>query len=475
MASTYVTVSQVGSYFVEQYYKLLQQKPGDLHQFYNDLSTMVRVDGDSTVNASAVYQIHTLIQSLHFSAIEIKTINSIESWREGIVVVVSGSVRSKLFSGWRKFVQTFFLAPQESGYFVMNDIFHFVSEEANNHFPAPANNHFLAPANNHLPAPLTAGHRDDYQPVNSTPQEHLVPGDSLEAKLRENFNSLHLQDEYQGDYYTSEQQQYQPQEEEDGDGEEDYEEEPPVKEPSYNHVDYVQEPLHQNAVEYYQEPLHHDTLEYVQEPIQAVEEPAPEPVKFTYASILGKSVPSAPTQAPVVKSAPPTKELHRTPEPVASYVPETTSVVRESSVNEEGELLSVYVRNLPTSVTSQEIYQEFKNFGKIAQDGVFLKNRLDVGVCFAFVEFEDVSGVHKAIEASPIQLAGRQVYIEERRANSSGGSRGGNIYEGEEEGQEAEEVMAVFLMEGAMDPVTTKVNITMFSVVDYSFGFKADY
>lgn len=41
-----------------------------------------------------------------------------------------------------------------------------------------------------------------------------------------------------------------------------------------------------------------------------------------------------------------------------------------------GELLSVYVRNLPTSVTSQEIYQEFKNFGKITQDGVFLKNRL---------------------------------------------------------------------------------------------------
>lgn len=417
MASTYVTASQVGSYFVEQYYKLLQQKPGDLFQFYNDLSTMVRVDGESSVNASALYEIDRLVQSLHFSAIEIKTINSIESWRGGIVVVVSGSVRSKFFSGWRKFVQTFFLAPQESGYFVMNDIFHFVSEEANNHFPAPANNH--------LPASLAAGHRDVYQPVNSTSQEHLVPEDSLEAKLRENFNTLHLQDEYQGDYYTSEQQQYQQQEEEeDGDGE-DYEEELPVKQTFNNHVDYVQESLHQNAVEYYQEPLHHDTLEYVQEPIQAVEEPAPEPVKFTYASILGKSAPPAPTQAPVVKSAPPTKEWHQTPEPVASYVPETTSVMRESAVNEEGELLSVYVRNLPTSVTSQEIYQEFKNFGKITQDGVFLKNRLDVGVCFAFVEFEDVSGVHKAIEASPIQLAGRQVYIEERRANSSGASRGG--------------------------------------------------
>nr|GEV22011.1 putative G3BP-like protein [Tanacetum cinerariifolium] len=47
-------------------------------------------------------------------------------------------------------------------------------------------------------------------------------------------------------------------------------------------------------------------------------------------------------------------------------------------------------------------------------------------VCFAFVEFEDLEGVQKAIKASPIQLAGRQVYIEERRENNSGASRGGS-------------------------------------------------
>ena len=102
-------------------------------------------------------QIHTLIQSLHFSGIDIKTINSLESWSEGIVVVVSGSVRSKYFSGWRKFVQTFFLAPQEKGYFVMNDIFHFVSEEVINH----------------LPPPVVAGQKDDFQPISSTSPELL--------------------------------------------------------------------------------------------------------------------------------------------------------------------------------------------------------------------------------------------------------------------------------------------------------------
>ncbi|GJT17421.1 putative G3BP-like protein [Tanacetum coccineum] len=48
-------------------------------------------------------------------------------------------------------------------------------------------------------------------------------------------------------------------------------------------------------------------------------------------------------------------------------------------------------------------------------------------VCVAFVEFEDLEGVRKAIKASLIQLAERQVYIKERRENSSGASRGGIV------------------------------------------------
>ncbi|KAJ9565002.1 hypothetical protein OSB04_000968 [Centaurea solstitialis] len=409
MASSYsssVTASQVGSYFAQQYYQVLQQQPEFVHQFYTDSSTMVRVDGESTETASAIFQIHTLIQSLHFSGIDIKTINSLESWSEGIVVVVSGSVRSKYFSGWRKFVQTFFLAPQEKGYFVMNDIFHFVSEEVINH----------------LPPPVVTGQKDDFQPISSTSPELLVAEDALEIEARKNLNSLHIDGDDQGDYYTSQEHQHQQQED---DYSEEYEEEHQVEEPSahvHNSVDYVQEPLHQNAVDYVQEPLHQDTVEYVQEPyvqepyvqesyvqkpyvqepVAAAPEPAAEPVKFTYASILqlkGKSVPSVPVQAPVVKSVAPAPEWQKTPEPVASFVTETTNHVAEEALNnDDGESKSVYVRNLPTTVTNLEILQEFKNFGRIKQDGVFLKNRKDVGVCFAFVEFEDVGGVQKAIE-----------------------------------------------------------------------------
>lgn len=42
--------------------------------------------------------------------------------------MVSGFVKMKDISGRRRFVQTFFLAPQEKGYFVLNDIFHFIDD-----------------------------------------------------------------------------------------------------------------------------------------------------------------------------------------------------------------------------------------------------------------------------------------------------------------------------------------------------------
>ncbi|CAI9774396.1 unnamed protein product [Fraxinus pennsylvanica] len=111
--------------------------------------------------------------------------------------------------------------------------------------------------------------------------------------------------------------------------------------------------------------------------------------------------------------------------PVASGVPDAgLDLIDNDLLQEEGESRSVYVKNLPSSVTSLDILQEFKNFGKIKHDGFFLKNRHDTGVCYAFVEFEDVQGARNAIKASPVQLAGRTFYIE-RGPNNSSASRGG--------------------------------------------------
>lgn len=58
---------------------------------------------------------------------EIKTADAQDSHQEGVIVLVTGCLTGT-DNVRRKFTQTFFLAPQEKGYFVLNDIFRYVGE-----------------------------------------------------------------------------------------------------------------------------------------------------------------------------------------------------------------------------------------------------------------------------------------------------------------------------------------------------------
>ncbi|XP_027926965.1 putative G3BP-like protein isoform X3 [Vigna unguiculata] len=402
MASSYpgsVSATQVGSYFVGQYYQILRQQPNLVHQFYSDSSSMIRVDGDSIESAQDVVQIHSIVSLLSFTSIEIKTINSLDSWDGGVLVMVSGSVKLKDITGRRKFVQTFFLAPQEKGYFVLNDIFHFVEEGVT--YP------------NMIPV---ASEAIDNQPhVSASLAE--PPDYSLEEEARDYVNSVHIDDDPVDKYSLPEHHQQI---------HEDLETEIVVEETS---AQEASPPIH-NVAHTVQEP-----------PAALVEESFEEPPKKTYASILrvSKGLPmlsAAPQHVPqyTFKSAPPPSEVNHVAQPViqqsspaSMYVPESGSEPADEGygLEDEGEVTSVYVRNLPANVTEAEIDQEFKNFGRIKPDGIFIRVRKEIGVCYAFVEFEDIVGVQNALQASPIQLAGRQVYIEERRPNSGTAVRGG--------------------------------------------------
>ncbi|KAK8694051.1 hypothetical protein V6N13_071613 [Hibiscus sabdariffa] len=403
MATSYPGPFQVGSYFVGQYYQVLRQQPDLVHQFYSDASSMIRVDGDSSESASSMLQIHNLALSLNFTAIEIKTINALDSWNGGVLVMVSGSVKIKDFNGRRKFVQTFFLAPQDKGYFVLNDIFQFIDDEM---------------AYQHLASTLQEDKIDSKLNVPNPVAEPPVSDYVLEEEVSEYVNAVHIED-YPVDKYSLPEQ-----------SEQDVEDNVEVGEASAEET----LGLHQSVVDPVQEP-----------PAIPYEEPVEEPPRRTYASILSvpkqQSASSVQVQHSYNKIPPSTSDWDQTPEytnqqshPSWSDMTESAAetTVEEGLVFEEGEYTgeykSVYVRNLPPTVTATEIEQEFNNFGKIKPDGVFVRNRKDVvGVCYAFVEFEDMLAVHNAIKASPIQFAGRQVYIEERRPNSSstrGGRRG---------------------------------------------------
>ncbi|KAL7124159.1 hypothetical protein ABFS83_14G029200 [Erythranthe nasuta] len=386
-----VTAAQVGTYFVGQYYQMLQNQPDFVHQFYSDASTMLRIDGNARENATAMLQIHHLVMSLHYTSIEIKTAHSLESWNRGVIVMVSGSAHVKGFNVRKKFVETFFLAPQEKGYFVLNDIFHYVDEEQNLLHPIaylPQSNldsKLFSPATvrEHVPSYMLGG---DIQP-----HEFAAPSKIEDDDEIHNYN------------YTEEHIQQMPEE----------------------HILEENFALHSNGS------LSGPT-NYVPDRLSSpFEEPVSEPQKHTYASIVAKKqpAPAVVSQPSFNKPAPQeSQHSHETPsqpssDPMERYgiePPDETSVM-----DDEVEVKSVYVRNVPTTMAASEIGEEFKKFGKLRPDGVAIRTRKDIDVCYAFVEFEDVSGVQNAIKASTVQIGAYQLYIEGRRPNRINYIRGG--------------------------------------------------
>ena len=75
-------------------------------------------------------EIHNKITSIGFEdcKVFIHSVDAQSSANGGIIIQVIGEM-SNHGDPWRKFVQTFFLAEQPNGYFVLNDIFRFLKEE----------------------------------------------------------------------------------------------------------------------------------------------------------------------------------------------------------------------------------------------------------------------------------------------------------------------------------------------------------
>lgn len=78
-------------------------------------------------------EIDEKILSLGEFVAEITSVDAQESYLGGVLVLVTGFMSGK--DGVRqKFTQCFFLAPQEKGYFVLNDAFRYVDENGSRGF-----------------------------------------------------------------------------------------------------------------------------------------------------------------------------------------------------------------------------------------------------------------------------------------------------------------------------------------------------
>ncbi|CAO2826867.1 unnamed protein product [Amaranthus hypochondriacus] len=130
---------------------------------------------------------------------------------------------------------------------------------------------------------------------------------------------------------------------------------------------------------------------------------SPMPVKVPATNVKFKQ--SSSNQEATAKPAP-------GPEPSAS-ASETSP--QKPDVLEEG--YSVYVRNLPQNATPAQLEGVFSKFGPIKQNGVQVRSNKQ-GFCFGFVEFESLSSMKSAIEASYIVIGSRKAFVEEKKTTT---------------------------------------------------------
>ncbi|OWM90372.1 hypothetical protein CDL15_Pgr014674 [Punica granatum] len=390
------TARVVGNAFVEQYYHILHQSPGLVHRFYQDSSLLSRPDaGGEMTTVTTTQAINEKILSLNYEdfTAEIKTADAQESHGRGVIVLVTGCLTGK--DGVRRnFTQTFFLAPQEKGYFVLNDVFRYLGENESEPInPIPSNgisDSIPAPASTPEPEPPTAPDQPAVEPATSFEEEDLSNGPEI-CDLTGNEESV-VEDE---------------------------------------------------AVE--PQTLSLDTA-------PANEEDAP---KKSYASILkvmqGNVVPHKVHAPSSTAKASPTKDtpqlLAKPPAPAPSGP--SIDVVPESSTAPEGEGHSIYVKNLPYDATFELLEEVFKKFGPIKAEGI-------QGSCFGFVEFENQGSMQSALEASPILIGDRLALVEEKRANNRV-EEGGFLLEEVGSGMRTSGAVEVLVEVGAMGEVNSEV------------------
>lgn len=362
---------------------------------------MLRIDCLTRETATSMLQIHSLVMSMRFTSIEIKTAHSLESWNGGVVVMVTGSVQIRDFSGRKKFAQTFFLAPQEKGFFVLNDIFHFIEEDQVHPYPASLMGQTNLNVKLNAPSPIPEAVPSYMISGGMQARDYMPPSD-----IKENGAV---------DKYSMPEQRLQ-------------------------QAPEVESILEDNSREQANGFLENPINPMQEIPPSQIEDAVEEPQKHTYASVLrAAKVQSAQSVAPPTSNkavatasewqhAPQQSNQQSTAQP-AQQQSNSTNVASESftsdmgeetsATDDRGEIKSVYVRNLLPTVSASEIEEEFKKFGQLTSEGVAIRRLKDTDVCYAFVEFEDIDSVQSAIKAGSVQIAGRQVYIEERRANSS--------------------------------------------------------
>ncbi|RMZ79992.1 hypothetical protein DV738_g2970, partial [Chaetothyriales sp. CBS 135597] len=382
--------TEIGWYFVEQYYTTLSKSPERIHLFYNKKSQMVTGNqAEKVIPAVGVKAICDKIKSLDIQDCKVRVLNvDSQASFNNIVVQVIGELSNKN-QPHHKFVQTFVLAEQPNGYFVLNDIFRYLSDDedeiVDDQVPQP-------PLSAEEPSTTAAPEvSEPFEPTVTT-EAAAVVGDNDVEEVKEQATPAEPTK---------------------------VETEPEVNE-APSAVEEVAEAPAQSAVTeaVAEQPVEEtraasETSEPAAAPAAeatAPEAPTPEvaapevpPAKKTWASMLGgnptPAVPALPAKQ--VTPAQPQPKAART----ATQAPQKSGPQAKTN---DGNVLA-YIKNVNEKVDARTLREVLERYGELKYFDVSRPRNC------AFVEFATPEGYAAAVAGNPHTVNTETISVEERR------------------------------------------------------------
>ncbi|EHY59381.1 hypothetical protein HRR83_001345 [Exophiala dermatitidis] len=420
---------EIGWYFVEQYYTTLSKSPEKIHLFYSKRSQLVTgVEAEKVVPAVGTKAISEKIKALDFQDCKVRVLNvDSQSSYSNIVVQVIGEMSNKS-EPHHKFVQTFVLAEQPNGYFVLNDIFRYLSDDVDeiveDEQPQPE-----VPAEE--PATPAEGLTDPQPRVEETVATEEA-AEKVDEKLEEDKkeSSEAAATEVNGAVIPTPAEQPA-----------EATETPATSAPATEAQAASSPAPEQQQAAPEPTPKTETSTETAPAAPAPVEAP---PAKKTWASMLGggskaPAVPALPATTPAAQQKAPrpsqAAQPAKTPaEPAASTIAATGNANSQSNgwqtaehskkgkgpqnkPASEGTVLA-YIKNVNDKVDARVLREVLERYGELKYFDVSRPKNC------AFVEFADPAGYAAAVAANPHTVGTEQIYVEERRPrpNAYGGS-----------------------------------------------------
>ncbi|KAL1311726.1 hypothetical protein AAFC00_001823 [Neodothiora populina] len=464
---------EVGWYFVEQYYTTLSRSPEKLFLFYNKRSQYVSGNETEKVAVSVGQRaINDRIKELEFQDCKVRVTNvDSQASDQNIVIQVIGEISNKS-APHKKFTQTFVLAGQTNGYFVLNDIFRYIVDEEDEVSAQEVQEESAAqsaPADVQKPAPAAEPETAEPETLTSSSDPAAIERDA--AELDKELEEKIIEPETSAAAAAAE---AEPEVTTNGTPKEEApaQEEAPapaaVEEPA---AAAVPEPAAPEALveEKPKDPEPTPAMSPAKQPAAQPAAPAAQsspaaPAKpaapKTWANLAAAAhrvvMPAIPTpQSPASSTAPQPKAastLTQTTAPVPSAAPASAAAGEPSpSAGQQDEWTSVggdhkrqqskaqaaggaqeapqyraYIKNVNDTIDAKDLRAELEKFGELLYFDVARQKNC------AFVDFKTAEGYKGAMDANPHQIGNERVVVEERRMKPGsypyvqrGGMRGG--------------------------------------------------